>query len=106
MSAYGTKQTSVCAASMSALEVKRTKVYRDLDFWSPTWLNNFPLSVGGHLSPCCRPLRVARAGRRGFFDHIVPAAIAFDCEARYVLSYGDLVTARVMCPTGNNPEDS
>jgi hypothetical protein len=26
----------------------------------------FPLSVGGHLSPCCRPLRVARAGRRGF----------------------------------------
>jgi hypothetical protein len=34
------------------------------------------------------------------------AAIAFDCEARYVLSYGDLVTARVMCPTGNNPEDS
>ena len=40
-----------------------------------------------------------------FSDHIVPAAIAFDCEARYVLSYGDLVTARVMCPTGNNPED-
>ena len=32
MSAFGTKQTSVCAASMSALEVKRTKVYGDLDF--------------------------------------------------------------------------
>ena len=32
MSVFGTKQTSVCAASMSALEVKRTKVYGDLNF--------------------------------------------------------------------------
>ena len=66
----------------------------------------FSLSVGGHLSPCCRPLRVARAGRRGFFDHIVPAASAFDCKARYVLSMETSSPRRVMCPTGNNPEDS
>jgi len=32
MSAIGTKQTSVCVSSMSALEVKRTKVYGDLNF--------------------------------------------------------------------------
>ena len=44
MSAIGTKQTSVCVASTSALEVKRAKVYGDLNFGAPTWLNSFPFA--------------------------------------------------------------
>ena len=50
---------------MSALEVKRTKVYGDLDFWSATWLNNFPFQSFLPSHPVVVPLRVARAGRRG-----------------------------------------
>ena len=45
MSAFGTKQTSVCVASMSALEVKRTKVYGDL---------NFCHRLGSTIFPFCR----------------------------------------------------
>ena len=40
----------------------------------------FSLSVVGPSHPVVVP-SVPQAGRRGFFDHIVPAAIAFDCEA-------------------------
>ena len=52
----------------------------------------FSLSVVGLIHPVVVPRWPKQAGA-GFSDHIVPAAIAFDCEARY---------ARVMYPTGNN----
>ena len=42
MSAIGTKQTSVCVASMSALEVKRTKVHGDLNFYHRLGSTIFP----------------------------------------------------------------
>ena len=73
---------------------------------STDFAQQFSLSVLGPSHPVVVLFGWPEQAGAGFSDHIVPAAIAFDCEARYVLSYGDLVTARVMCPTGNNPEDS
>jgi hypothetical protein len=51
----------------------------------------FPLSVRGHLSPCCRPLRVARAGRRGAAVIFAPDLLTAKKERR-VMETSILVT--------------
>ena len=72
------------------------KVYGDLNFVTDL-AQQFSLSVVDPFTLLSSLSGWPEQAGAGFSDHIVPAAIAFDCEARYVLSYGDLVTARGMC---------
>ena len=72
MSAIGTKQTSVCAASMSALEVKRTKVYGDLNFGHRLGSTVFPLhrrpiSASTAVAPPCAGLVVGASAQKTEF---------------------------------------
>ena len=63
MSAIGTKRTSACALHMSALEVKRTKVYGDL---------NSCHRLGPTISPFPRrpPSAVTNSGRRKYLCEV------------------------------------
>ena len=58
----------------------------------------FSLSVGGQFTLLLSLSGWPKQAGAGFSDLSCRPPSQFDCE--------DLVTARVMCPTGNNPENS